>query len=183
MQIRQITADERTETMFPLQAYGFMPSPWTDAERETYARRMAYYRTATSLIAEEDGQTLAGVGAFPMRQNVRGVVHDMAGVASVSSHPAARRRGIVRQLMTRLMHQMRDQGCAVSALYPFRPSFYGRLGYVGIPRVRTATFAPEGLSHLVRADLPGEVERMHLSEGFDDYNALTLRLLGERHGF
>ena len=183
MQIRQITADERTDTMFPLQTYAFLPSPWTDAERETYARRMVYYRTATSLIAEEDGRTLAGVGAFPMRQNVRGVVHDMAGVASVSSHPAARRRGLVRQLMTRLMQQMRDQGCAVSALYPFRPSFYGRLGYVGIPRVRTATFAPERLVHLVRADLPGEVERVHLSEGFDDYNALTLRLLEERRGF
>jgi len=183
MQIRQITADERTDTMFPLQTYAFMPSPWTDAERETYARRMVYYRTATSLIAEEDGQALAGVGAFPMRQNVRGVVHGMAGVASVSSHPSARRRGLVRQLMTRLMRQMREQGSAVSALYPFRPSFYGRLGYVGIPRVRHAVFAPEGLSHLLRADLPGEVQRLQLSEGFDDYNALTLRLLEERHGF
>ncbi|OJF11904.1 GNAT family N-acetyltransferase [Couchioplanes caeruleus] len=183
MEIRQITAGERTDTMFPLQAYAFGSSPWGDAERETYARRMVYYRTVTSLIAEEDGQTLAGVAAFPMRQNVRGVVHDMAGVASVSTHPSARRRGFVRQLMVRLMGQMREQGCAVSALYPFRPSFYGRLGYVGVPRVRTATFAPEGLSHLLRADLPGEVERFRLSEGFDEFNALTLRLLRERHGF
>lgn len=183
MEIRQIAADERTDTMFPLQTYAFMPSPWADAERETYAKRMVFYRTVTSLIAEEDGRTLAGVAAFPMRQNVRGVVHDMAGVASVSSHPAARRRGLVRQLMGRLMHQMRDQGCAVSALYPFRPSFYGKLGYVGVPRVRTATFAPEGLSHLLKADLPGEVERLHFSEGFDEYDALTLRLLEERHGF
>ncbi|WP_199511181.1 GNAT family N-acetyltransferase [Nucisporomicrobium flavum] len=183
MEIRQVTADERTGTMFPLQAYGFMPSPWTDAERETYARRMRYYRTATSLIAEEDGQTLAGAAAFPMRQNVRGVVHDMAGVASVTSHPSARRRGLVRELLTRLMGQMREQGCAVSALYPFRPSFYGRLGYVGVPRVRTVSFAPEGLSGLLRTDLPGEVERVHLTEGFDDFTALTLRLLEERHGF
>ncbi|MFI7599177.1 enhanced intracellular survival protein Eis [Actinoplanes sp. NPDC049681] len=183
MEIRQIAADERTDTMFPLQAYAFEPSPWAEAARETYAKRMVFYRTVTSLIAEEDGRTLAGVAAFPMRQNVRGVVHDMAGVASVSSHPAARRRGLVRQLMSRLMRQMRDQGCAVSALYPFRPSFYGKLGYVGVPRVRTATFAPEGLSHLLKADLPGEVERLRLSEGFDDYDALTLRLLQERHGF
>jgi hypothetical protein len=89
----------------------------------------------------------------------------------------------VRELLTRLLHQMREQGCTVSALYPFRPSFYGRFGFVGLPRARTATFAPEGLSHLLRADLPGEVERLPMRAGFDDYNALTLRLLGEQHGF
>jgi predicted acetyltransferase len=183
MEIRQVTADERTDTMFPLQSYAFMPSPWPDADRATYARRMRYYQTAVSLVAEEDGQALAGVGAFPMRQNVRGIVHDMAGVASVATHPSARRRGFVRELLTRLLHQMRDQGCAVSALYPFRPSFYGRHGFVGLPRVRTATFAPQGLSHLLQADLPGAVERRAMGEGFDDYHALTLRLLRERHGF
>ena len=183
MQIRQVTADERTDTMFPLQTYAFMPSPWADTDRAAYARRMQYYRTTVSLVAEEEGQALAGVAAFPMRQNVRGVVHEMAGVASVATHPSARRRGFVRELLTRLLHQMRDQGCTVSALYPFRPSFYGRFGFAGLPRVRTATFAPEGLSHLLRADLPGEVERLPMLTGFDDYNALTLRLLGERHGF
>lgn len=183
MEIRQITAAERTDAMFPLQSYAFMPSPWADTDRETYARRMQYYDTAVSLVAEEDGQALAGVAAFPMRQNVRGVVHDMAGVASVATHPAARRRGFVRALLGRLLHEMHDRGSTVSTLYPFRASFYGRFGFVGLPRVRTAAFAPEGLSHLLRADLRGEVERLPMREAFDDYNALTLRLLGERHGF
>ncbi|BFU43399.1 hypothetical protein KRMM14A1004_16360 [Krasilnikovia sp. MM14-A1004] len=169
--------------MWPLQAYAFQPSPGSDGETETYARRMRFYRSAVSLIAQEDGETLAGAAAFPMRQNVRGVVHDMAGVASVASHPAARRRGLVRLLLERLLRQMRDQGCTVSALYPFRPSFYERFGFVGLPRWRTATFAPEGLTHLQRADLPGTVEWLRLRDGFDDYHAFTLRLLGERHGF
>jgi predicted N-acetyltransferase YhbS len=183
MEIRQVTADERPDTMFPLQAYAFEASPWPDTARETYARRMQYHRTTVSLVAEEEGRTLASVAALPMRQNVRGVVHDMAGVASVTSHPSARRRGFVRELLNRLLLQMRDRGCAVSALYPFRPSFYGRFGFVGLPRVRTATFAPEGLSHLLKADLPGQVDHLSLGEAFDDYGALTRRLLGERHGF
>jgi predicted acetyltransferase len=183
MEIRQISAEERTALMWPLQAYAFWPSPWKEEATATYARRMEYYGTVVSLVAEEDGAALAGVGALPMRQNVRGLVHDMAGVASVASHPSARRRGLVRTLLQRLLRQMRDQGCATSALYPFRPSFYGRHGYVGVPRVRTATFAPEGLSHLLRANLPGTVERLPMSEGFADYTGLTLRLLSERHGF
>jgi predicted acetyltransferase len=183
MEYRQITAAERTGTMFPLQAYAFMPSPSTAEDEAAYRRRMRYFETAVSLVAEEDGRTLAGVGGFRMRQNVRGLVHGMAGVASVSSHPSARRRGLVRELLNRLLSQMRDEGCAVSALYPFRPSFYGRFGYVGIPRGRTVTFAPEGLAHLTRAQLPGEVERLSNEDGFAAYDGLVERLLTERHGF
>ena len=183
MEIRQVTADERTDTMFPLQVYAFEPSPPEAAAREHYRQRMRYYRTATSLVAEEDGQTLAGVAAFPMQQNVRDQVLDMAGVASVASHPSARRRGLIRQLLNRLLHQMRDQGCAVSALYPFRPSFYGRFGFVGLPRVRRATFAPEGVSHLQRIELPGTVERLPMKDAFEEYDAFTRHLLTVRHGF
>jgi predicted acetyltransferase len=183
MEIRQIAAHERVEHMFPLQAYAFFPSPWGPAEEDAYRRRMAFYRHVVSLVAIEDGEALACVGAIPMRQNVRGVVRDMAGVASVASHPAARRRGLVRELMGRLLRQMREQGCAVSALYPFRPSFYERFGFVGIPRVRTAAFAPGGVGHLLRARLPGTVQRVPGAEGFDDWRALTVRMLGQRHGF
>ncbi|MGX6608218.1 GNAT family N-acetyltransferase [Micromonosporaceae bacterium Da 78-11] len=183
MEFRQIAAAERAETMFPLQAYAFTPSPWPDSDEAGYRARMRFYETAVSLIAEEEGRTLAGVAAFRMQQNVRGLVHDMAGVASVSSHPSARRRGLVRALLDRLLRQMRDEGCAVSALYPFRPSFYARFGYVGIPRHRTAAFAPEGLAHLTGAELPGEVERLSMRDGFEAYDGLTRLLLTERHGF
>lgn len=135
------------------------------------------------MIAEEDGQALACAAALRMRQNVRGLVHDMAGVASVASHPSARRRGLVREVLTRLLRQSRQEGFAVSALYPFRPSFYARFGFVGIPRHRTASFAPEGLSHLVRVELPGTVERLPMWDGFEALQQLKGRLLGERHGF
>ena len=183
MEFRQITAAERTEAMFPLQTYAFLPSPWSAGEQEAYRRRMSYFETAVSLVAEEDGRALACVAALRMRQNVRGRVHDMAGVASVASHPDARRRGLVRALLQRLLRQTREQGCTVSALYPFRPSFYARFGFVGIPRHRTAAFAPEGLAHLVRAELPGTVERLPMRDGFAAYQEINRRLLGERHGF
>lgn len=183
MEFRQITAAERPATMFPLTAYAFTPSPWPVEDEERYRGRMRFHETAVNLLAEEDGRALASAVAYRMRQNVRGLVHDMAGVASVASHPSARRRGLVRALMERLLRQMREEGSAVSALYPFRPSFYARFGFVGIPRHRTATFAPEGLGHLVRAELPGEVERLPMADGFDEYVALTERLLSERHGF
>ncbi|MCO8270740.1 GNAT family N-acetyltransferase [Actinoplanes sp. TRM 88003] len=183
MDFREISAAERTATMFPLQSYAFMPSPWPADDEAAYERRMAYFQTAINLIAEEGGETLACAASLRMRQNVRGQVLDMAGVASVASHPSARRRGLVRGVLERLLRRARDEGAVVSALYPFRPSFYARFGYVGTPRHRIATFPPEGLSHLTRAELPGEVELLPMRDGFAAWQGLQQRLLGERHGF
>lgn len=183
MEIRQVTAEERLATMFPLQTYAFMPSPWTEEAEEAYRGFTPYNSGTVSLVAEEDGETLAGVAALPMRQNLRGVVHPMAGIASVASHPSARRRGLVRTLMNELLRRMRDDGHPLSCLYPFKPSFYQQFGYVGLPRPRVASFAPAGLAHLVRAELPGTVTRQHIRDGYDDYRAFTVRLLAERHGF
>src|SRR5690349_14115548 len=123
MEIRQISAEERTGTMFPLQAYAFQGSPGPADAEERYRERMRFYASTTNFVAVEDGQALAGVSAFPMEQNVRGRVLPMAGVASVASHPMARRRGLVRQLMDRLLAEMRGRGSVASCLYPFRPSF------------------------------------------------------------
>ncbi|WP_189334310.1 GNAT family N-acetyltransferase [Actinoplanes ianthinogenes] len=183
MQIRQISAAERTATMFPLQAYAWLPSPAEPEEEARHRANAPFFETSTMLVAEAGGETLACAAALPMRQNVRGLVQDMAGIASVTSHPQARRQGVVRQLLERLLRQTRAEGAAVSALYPFRPSFYARFGYVGIPRVRVARFTPAGLGDLLRRELPGSVRRLPGREGFDDYDALTHRLLRERHGF
>jgi predicted N-acetyltransferase YhbS len=183
MEIRQITAAERPEAMFPLSAYAFMPSPWLAEEVETSRRRTRFLEAAVTLVAEEGGESLATATSLRLRQNVRGRVHDMAGIATVATHPSARRRGLIRTLLTRLLRQARDEGAAVSALYPFRPSFYAKFGYVGIPRRRTTTFAPEGLSGLLRRDLPGSVTRLPMQDGFSAYDRLTRRLATVRHGF
>ncbi|GLW28597.1 GNAT family N-acetyltransferase [Actinoplanes regularis] len=183
MEIRQITAAERTAKMFPLQAYAFRSSPWTEEDETKHRERAPFFETTTMLVAEEEGEALACAAAYPMLQNVRGLVREMAGVASIASRPEARRQGLVRRLLERLLPQMRAQGCAVSALYPFRPSFYARFGYVGIPRVRVARFAPEGLSELLRRELPGSVQRLRGKDAFEAYDGLARRLLRERHGF
>ncbi|MFB6396867.1 enhanced intracellular survival protein Eis [Polymorphospora lycopeni] len=183
MRIRRVDAEERLTTAFPLAAYAFESSP-PAADRLDRARRYApYNEDSVNLIAEVDGRTVAAVAGIPMRQNVRGVVHRMAGVAAVVTDPLARRQGHARTLLTRLLGDMRDDGHVVSALYPFRPSFYERFGYAGMPRARRATFAPADLAGLQRADLPGEVDWGPVADRYDDFRDLTLRLLGQRHGF
>ncbi len=183
MKIRQIEAGERPDISLKTQAYGFQPSPTASELVRRMREAQKYYVKNVTLVAEEDGVPVAEVSAIPMHQNVRGRVHSMAGVAGVASLPLVRRRGHVRALIVDLLGRMRDQGCAVSALYPFRPSFYQRFGYVGLPKARTVTFSPADLAGLLKRELPGEVRWEGSESGYDSYRDFTGRLLAERHGF
>ena len=182
MQIRQITADE-TDQVMPVRTYAFEASPLTAQRTEELARFMSFRTRNTTLVAEEDGEILASVSGIPMRQNVRGVVHPMLGVAGVVSNPLARRRGHVRTLMHDLMRRGREQERPLSVLHPFRGGFYARLGYVGLTAPRTVTLRPETLASLLAVDLPGEVRFRRIADAWDDVLALQERFLGARHGF
>lgn len=163
--------------------YAFTSSPQTEEARAKWRDSMRYNADNILLIAEQDGVSVAEVSAFPMRQNVRGTVYRMGGVAAVSAQPHVRRHGHIRALMRELHGQLRDEGHAFSVLYPFRASFYAKFGYVGLPKPRRATFDPAGLAELRDADLGGEVEWRPISAGYADYRALSERLLTQRHGF
>ena len=182
MNIREITAEERPKVSSPIEEYAFRASPAVDRRPQEPSNDRDLDRDTVTLVAEEDGVPLATASAVPMRQNVRGIVYPMAGIAGVATMPLARRRGCARALVSQLLSQMRDTGHVVSALYPFRPSFYERFGFVGLPRTRTVRFAPEGVASL-RADLPGEVTCVRAAAGYPAYREFTERLLGEQHGF
>lgn len=183
MQVRRISAEERLSHSFPLQAYAFERSPAPAATVDRWRDWLPYHEGNRTLVAEDGDTALAAATAIPMRQNVRGQLLPMAGIAGVATHPLARRQGHVRTLLTALLGEMRDEGHPVSTLYPFRPSFYGRFGYVTLPKRRTVSFSPGDLGDLVRAELPGVVTWERASAGYDAYREFTLRLARERHGF
>ncbi|PWU43896.1 GNAT family N-acetyltransferase [Micromonospora globispora] len=183
MRIRRLAAEERPTTSFPLQAYAFEASPMAPGRVEEFREYLPYNAGNLSLVVEEDGETVAAASAIPMRQNLRGRVLPMAGVAGVVTHPLARRRGHVRALLHQVLDEMRDEGHQLTALHPFRASFYERFGYVGLPRPRTVTFSPADLGPLLRAELPGEVTWERIGAGYPTWRAFTERCLHERHGF
>ncbi|RSM70296.1 GNAT family N-acetyltransferase [Kibdelosporangium aridum] len=182
MQIRRVPADERQDFL-PLE-YAFNRSPLPEDERtKMWDERRAYVGGNLNLVAEEDGEIVAEGTSIPMRQNVRGSVYPMAGIAAVAAQPHVRRKGHIRALLTELFGQVRDEGHVLTALYPFRASFYGRFGFVGVPKARTARFSPADLGHLLRADLPGTTEWQQIGTGFPLYREFLERLLPQRHGF
>lgn len=123
--IRQVDGEEMLEAVYPLTSYALHPSPPLpdrDQWNETVRRR----RGITCLVVYEDNASVACAASAPLTQNVRGALLGMGGIWGVATHPAARRKGYCRTLMTRLLEAMHQSGRPLSGLYPFRESFYSR---------------------------------------------------------
>jgi predicted acetyltransferase len=181
VEIRAVEGEELLATAFALRAYAFEPSPRKqDAERQR--RALGYLAGSRVLVAFDGATPLVTATAVPMTQAVRGAVLPMSAIAAVASHPAARRQGVARDLVGRLLAEAAQAGAAVSCLYPFRESFYGRLGYVGLPQLRIASVDPRALAPLLSADLGGTVDLLPVAEGYPEYRALLARLQPGVHG-
>ncbi|MBN1137280.1 MAG: GNAT family N-acetyltransferase, partial [Anaerolineae bacterium] len=85
-------------------------------------------------------------------------------------------------VMARLLAAVRDAGQPLSCLYPFRESFYERLGYVTFPLPRTAKLTPLSLLPLLEQDLGGQVDLVLISDGYDTYRGYLQALRQRTHG-
>lgn len=178
VEIRQVRGEEMLTTSMLLGRYAFTPSP-RKPDLEGWRERLPLREEHHTLVLFADGEPRATAASIAMSQAVRGRVVSMGGVAGVSTHPLGRRQGYARQVLTRLLADMRQQGHVVSSLVPFRESFYGRLGWAGFPVTRVIKFAPGNLQPLLRWDLPGETT---LHEDEAGWNASQAFLKGIQPG-
>jgi predicted acetyltransferase len=166
--IRELHGDEALDVLYALASYAFNASPpLQDRTRweETWRPRLGFSYVALY----EDGVPVAGAAATAMTQQVRGALYGMAGLWGVATAPAARRKGYARRVLGRLLALQREAGRTTSCLYPFRESFYERLGYVAFPLSRKAQLSPLALAPLLRRDLGGEVELLPSTAGYAAY--------------
>jgi predicted acetyltransferase len=179
--IRQLQGDEMLEAMYPLTNYAFHASPPLP-DKDEWKEFVKHREGVTCLALFEGKAPVACVVSSAMTQNVRGALFGMGGVWAVATHPAARRKGYCRRLMARLLVSIHESGRPLSGLYPFRESFYERLGYVAFPLPRKVRFAPAVLAPLVKKDLGGEVELVLIGDGFDAYRDYLRRRRQRTHG-
>jgi predicted acetyltransferase len=86
-------------------------------------------------------------------------------------------------MFERVYAMHREAGMPISALYPFRDSFYERMGYAGFPKPRFLTLNPEALAPLVRLDMRGTCEQVAMKDGFNEWRAFLERYQAQTHGF
>lgn len=130
----------------------------------------------------EGDDPVASVVETRMTQQVRGKLFEMAGVWGVATHPNSRRKGYCTQLMARMMEITHQDGRPLTTLYPFRESFYQRLGYVNFPLPRKAIFNPNDITPLLKLELDGEVELMLIGDGYEIYRDYLQHYQMHTHG-
>lgn len=177
--IRLVDADNTDWLALATYAFEASPQDPTDEDRE-YIQAEAESR----IFMSYDGETpLAQVIVHPMTMNVRGAVLPMGGVGGVASMPAGRRGGRIRELLSHSFARMRDDGQPVSALYPFRESFYERLGFVTLVAPTLVNLNPGHLQQILKLDLPGTSEFLRIADGFDRWIDFLRAYEREHHGF
>jgi predicted acetyltransferase len=141
------------------------------------------------LLAERDGRAVGTATSLSLRMWVRGGAVPCQGVASVGTVPTHRRAGtagepgVASRVMREVLNKARERGEVVSALMPFRGSFYEHFGYGIMERrldwtVPLAILPPgpsDGIRYFEPADLPALVEcRQRMAErGQCDIERLT----------
>jgi predicted acetyltransferase len=179
--VRQITGEEFLQVLYPKMNYAFRASPPMSDEKE-WRERISAFKDVTSFAVFEGNEAQAVASSTAMTQNIRGNYYPMGGIWGVATDPSARRKGYAKQAMIRLLTEIHELGHAVSGLYPFRESFYQRLGYATFPQVRIAKFDPADLGSVLNMDLPGHVERVIGSEGFVEYRQFLEKYQKDIHG-
>ena len=178
-----LLGDELLDALYALAQYALHPSPpfqnkkeWLDIVRgaQGLSPAMPLCRGPKALsIAVSTAMTQICVENYSLPSGVWGVATD----------PAARRKGYCRQeAMASLLAAERESGKVFSNLYPFRESFYERLGYVSFPLTKVAKFSPLTLSQLLDIDTGGEIELKPVGEVFDTYREYLTGMRQHRHG-
>jgi predicted acetyltransferase len=179
--LRQLEGEELLETLYTLNSYALHPSPpfqnkddWMAIVRERHGK--------VCQAAFEDGKPVSISVSTPMTQNMRGKLFPASGVWGVSTDPAARRKGYCRQVMASLLAAERDSGKAFSNLYPFRESFYERMGYVAFPLMKIVRFSNKNLAPLVKTEPGGEIRLQHIGQAYEAYRSFLAEMRLQRHG-
>ncbi len=89
---------------------------------------------ADYLLAEQNGQAVGTATGLPFTMWVRGSPISCQGVAYVGTIKSARRRGgsepgVASAVMREILHRATERQQIISALMPFRASFYEHFGY------------------------------------------------------
>jgi predicted acetyltransferase len=77
----------------------------------------------------DGGEMAAALADRRFDARVNGAMVKANGIGMVASAITSRRRGLVRDLIGAHLAQLREDGVALSLLYPFKFRFYGRMGW------------------------------------------------------
>lgn len=108
-----------------------------------------------------DGERLAATsGAYPFQMGFEGRTVPCAGITIVTTEPEYRRRGLIRELSTRLLHKAKADGQPVAALWASMGALYQRYGYGLASNFNSYEIDPRQMAFREELPIDGYVRRM-----------------------
>jgi predicted acetyltransferase len=155
IEYRQITQEERKALGVVIQrGFGSHYEP-SDERYEIDKKTLTPEMT---MCAFEDGTIIGSSAALPFESAVPGdAIIQNAGVTAVTVSGTHRRRGVLTEMMGRLLRQERDNGRPVASLWASESIIYGRYGFgIAIEHENYLIDTHHGtLAHM--PDVPGRV--------------------------
>lgn len=179
--IRSLEEEERLDVLYDLNMYAFHPSP-PYQDKEEWAKIVRERKGVTFHALFDDGNAVACAASTAMTQNVRGKLFSASGIWGVATLQAARRKGYSRQVMASLLSAEKEAEKVFSNLYPFRESFYERLGYVTHPLSVIARLPPLSLAPLLHKEHEGKVELQLIGDAYETYRDYLAEMRLHTHG-
>ncbi len=173
----QPAGEDHIPAMAALWAEAFPEKPVERRDREL-REGLVFGDLSDCWVAEFDGRLAGALRTYRLTTHLWGRELPTMGLAGVAVAPDFRRRGIGRRMCTQALHMAKERGDALSALFPFRTSFYRELGYVLGGELHRYRFQPAEL-----AMYPGwdRVERAP-DTGRDEARAVYARVAATSNG-
>jgi predicted acetyltransferase len=131
------------------------------------------------LVLLVEGRLVAACKLHRLEQSITGRPLPMMGLAAVAVARTERRRGIGAALCTAAIRTARARGDVLSVLYPFRPSYYQRLGWGLVGRLHDHRFRA---TWLPRYDEAGATRVASLDRDAEAIIRCYERVAGRAHG-
>ncbi|MEA2069664.1 MAG: GNAT family N-acetyltransferase [Asgard group archaeon] len=114
----------------------------------------------------KDNKLISVVLALDFECFIRGKISSMTGIAGVATKPEYRRKGYSRKLLEKTLTEMYKNGTHLSALYPFKHSYYRKFGYVNCEKSMNITFSPRNIL-LPRNFTPMKISEISIEESYE----------------
>jgi hypothetical protein len=179
--IRHLQDEGFLDMLFNFQMYAFRASP-PFMEKEGWANNVRQRKGVTYHVLFEEQVPVAAAANTVMTQNVRGKLFPAGGMWGVVTLPVARRKDYSRHVIGSLLSAVKEAGAVFSNLYPFRESFYERMGYITFPLPIITHISTQSLAPLLKMELEGGVELKLMGETYETYRSFLADLRLRVHG-
>lgn len=132
-------------------------------------------------LALDDGAPVGSAGSFAFQLSLPGGEARTAGVTMVGVLADHRRRGLLRDLLDRLLADARDHGDALAALWSTKGDLYGRFGF-GLAALAARIDAPAGAALRAEPVSGGRIRLVDPVASLDRLAAVHARVRTERPG-